>query len=484
LKGVAAEDRYDLRMRPVITPQESSRLDAEAGDRIDDLMDRAGYGLHLAATRMGVGYGSKVVVLAGPGNNGGDGYVAAGYLARRGVTVKAYALAAPRAGSPAERALRAAQAAGVAVVPWERHPEPCDLVIDALFGVGFHGEIGPDVRPWIDTAAPVLAVDVPSGLEAATGIAKGPAFTAVRTITFHALKPGHLLGEGPERCGDIDVVDIGLEGGDPIYRVCEEADAPRPTRDRNAHKWGAGSVVVVGGSPGLTGATLLTAQAAQHGGAGAVTVMCPAKLQPVYANQAPGLLTRGIGGSVRLSAEDVDEIVGAAQRFDVMVVGPGLGLSSGDLVTQLVLRWPKKLLVDADGLNALEGTGALRARQSPTIVTPHAGEFRRLTGRDAEPDAAAEVAAETGAVMLLKGNPTFVMGHERWVVTAGGPELATIGTGDVLAGLIAALWVRGLEAEDAARSGAYWHGRAGAALARRHTVTAVELATVVGEYAW
>ncbi len=471
-------------MRLVITPEESGRLDAAAADRIDELMDRAGYGLHLAAVRMGAGYATRIIVLAGPGNNGGDGYVAARYLKKRGATVKVHAFGAPRAGSAAERALRAAQSAGVPVLLWSAQPEPADLIIDALFGVGFRGQLSQDVLPWIDADAPVLAVDVPSGLDAATGAVSGPAFRADACVTFHALKPGHLLGEGPERCGRVEVVDIGLEGGDPTLLVCDATDAPRPARPRTAHKWSAGSVAVVGGSPGLTGAALLAAEAALHGGAGAVTLMCPAKLQPVYAAQTPGIMTRGIGSGARLGSGDAEEVLAAAKRFDVMVVGPGLGLDVDDFVTQLVLQWPNKLLIDADGINALDGTGALRARQSPTIITPHAAEFRRLSGLDPSYPAAAAVAAGTRITVLLKGNPTFVMGRAPWVVTSGGSELATIGTGDVLSGLIAALWSRGLDADDAARSGAYWHGRAGADLAESETVTATGLVAAAGRYAW
>jgi NAD(P)H-hydrate epimerase len=234
----------------------------------------------------------------------------------------------------------------------------------------------------------------------------------------------------------------------------------------------------------MTGAPLLTAEAALHAGAGAVTIMCPAKLQPIYAAQAPGLLTRAIGRDARFATADVDEVLAAAGRFDVMVVGPGLGLNVGGFATQLVLRWPGKLLVDADGLNDLDGTGAVAARQSPAILTPHAGEFSRLTGKPAGYEAAGEAAKAMRKVVLLKGNPTFVMGKERWVVRSGGPELATIGTGDVLSGFVAALWARRLDADVAARSGAYWHGVAGAELAESGTVTADRLVPAVGRHAW
>lgn len=471
-------------MRPVISPAELSRLDAEAADRIDDLMDRAGYGVALAAVEMGAAYGKRVLVLAGKGNNGGDGFVAARYLRRRGITVGVLALGAPAAGSAAERAWRAAEAEGITIASWSSEPQPADLIIDALFGAGFSGTIPPEVEPWLSHPAPVLAVDLPTGLDGTTGHVAGSAFRAMRTVTFHALKPGHVLGHGPDLCGRITVVDIGLEGGTPEFFVCEAPDAPRPRRERTAHKWSAGSVVVVGGSPGMTGAPLLTAEAALRAGAGVVTLMCPAKLQPIYAAQSPGLLTRGIGTESRFSATNVDEVLGAAGRFDVMVVGPGLGTDVGGFATQLVLRWPGKLLVDADGLNDLQDLGAVTARQSPAILTPHAGEFGRLTGDVPGYPAAVTAAEKTRKIMLLKGNPTFVIGKQRWVVTTGGPELATIGTGDVLGGFIAALWARGLEAEVAARSGAYWHGVAGADIARSGTVTAARLVGAVGRYAW
>jgi len=471
-------------MRPVITPAESARLDEVAADRIDDLMDRAGYGVSLAAAEMGARYGARVVVLAGKGNNGGDGLVAARYLKRRGATVTVLMLEPPRAGTAAERALRAARAEGVALREWPSEPVPADLLIDALFGSGFAGTIPTGVEPWLTHGAPVLAVDVPTGLDAGTGAVVGGAFQATRTVTFHALKPGHVLGHGPDVCGRITVVDIGLEGGIAEFFVCEAVDAPRPPRERTAHKWSAGSVVVVGGSPGMTGAPLLTAESALRAGAGAVTLICPAKLQPIYAAQSPGLLTRGIGNDVRFTADDVDDVLSAAGRFDVMVVGPGLGVDVGGFASQLVLRWPGRLVVDADGLNDLEGLGALRARQSPAILTPHAGEFRRLTGQVAGYGTAVEAANESRKVVLVKGNPTLVMGEERWLVASGGPELATIGTGDVLGGLLAALWARGLDAEVAARSAAYWHGVAGADVARTGTVTASRLVGAIGRYAW
>ncbi len=470
-------------MRLVITPEESGRLDAAATEPVDVLMERAGLAVALAAVDLGIGYGSRVIVLAGRGNNGGDGYVAARYLADRGARVVVHSLGEPKDPTgAAASAARRARAAGVRVAPLDA-PEPADLVIDALFGVGFKGMVPDVVVPWIDHPAPVLAVDVPSGLDASTGETAGPAFTAEGTVTFHALKPGHLLGEGPERCGPVSVVDIGLNGGNPFLRICEREDAPRPSRARRAHKWSAGSVAVVGGSPGITGAPMLAAEAALQMGAGSVAVICPAALQPTYAAHSSQVMTRGIGKGPRFSGDDADAVLTAAGRFDVMVLGPGLGPDQSEFVARIVRRWQGGLLIDADGLNALEGLGALAERSGPTILTPHEGEARRLVG-SAALDAVARLPDDVGVVALLKGNPTFVFGSERWAVTSGGPELATIGTGDVLAGVIAALWSRGLSGEVAARSGAYWHGTAGHDLTRFGTVTAERLAAGMRAYAW
>jgi NAD(P)H-hydrate epimerase len=470
-------------MQLVITPEESGRLDAAAPDPVETLMERAGLGVALAATRLGVGYGSRVVVLAGRGNNGGDGYVAARHLAGRGVSVVVHALGEPKdphgaAGTAAARA----RAAGVRIVQLGR-PEPADLVIDALFGVGFEGSLPDAVVPWTTSAAPVLAVDVPSGLDAATGTTSGPAFTAVATVTFHAMKPGHLLGEGPERCGPVSIVDIGLDGGEPTLLVCEADDAPRPDRPRTAHKWSAGSVAVVGGAPGITGAPMLTAQAALAMGAGSVALVCPAALQPTYAARTIEVMTRGVGKGPRFAPDDAAAVLDTASRFDVMVLGPGLGDGTQGFVPALLAGWDGPMVLDADGLNALDGVDVLASRAAPTIITPHAGEITRLIG-SAKLATVSRLPDDAGVVVVMKGNPTFVLGADRWVITSGGPELATIGTGDVLAGAIAALWSRGLAGEVAARSGAYWHGVAGAALAEEGTVTAERLADAIRRYAW
>ncbi len=478
-------------MKPVITPAESARLDAAAEEPVEVLMERAGLAVAIAAARMGAGYGTRIAVLAGPGNNGGDGYVAARHLARRGASVTVHALGYPRGdGGPARKAAVAAVAGGVRVVPLDR-PAAADLVVDALFGAGFRGELPPAAAAWARAGRRVLAVDVPSGLDAATGEVRGAAFNAERTVTFHALKVGHLVGEGPDRSGAVEIVDIGLPpypdpphlagpGAGPELLLCEQADAPLPARARTAHKWSAGSVLVAGGSPGLTGAPLLAARAALAFGAGAVAVACPGALAGYYEVMAPGLMTVAVGDARRFEPADAADLLDQAARYDVLVLGPGLGKDMDKFVAGVVEGRSGRLVVDADGLNALPAPPALARRAGETVLTPHHGEFRRMAGVEPGYSAAFDYARRARSTLLLKGNPTFVVGGERWVIASGGPELATIGTGDVLTGMIAALWAQGLGGETATRAAAYWHGRAGADLAREQTVTAEALAGAVG----
>jgi len=467
-------------MEPLITPAETNRLDMASDDPPAMLMERAGLGVALTAVEMGIGYGDRVTILTGRGNNGGDGYVAAKHLARRGVQVTIRSLGYPKGdGSHARAASVAAKRAGARVEALE-NPAPTDLIIDAIFGVGFRGALPEAVIPWTRLDVPVLAVDVPSGLDATTGLVENAAFYADATVTFQAAKTGHVLGEGPERVGELFIVDIGLGEARPELMLCEELDAPRPVRTRHAHKWSVGSVAVVGGSPGITGAGMLAARAALNVGAGAAAVICPGALQPIYATLDAGVMSRGAGQGERFAPDDVEAVLREAERYDVMALGPGLGPVDREFVEGLLDGWDGPIVLDADGLNALDGPAAL-ARGDDIVITPHMGEFTRLVGAEPTHDTAQALARERGVVVLLKGNPTFVAdGDNTWVVTSGGPELATIGTGDVLTGMVAAFVAGGLPAEIAARSAAYHHGATGARLARSEIVTATTLARDVG----
>ena len=456
-----------LPMQPVLTSEQSRRQDglADADPRI--LLDRAGLAVALQAAAMGAGYGRRVAVLAGPGNNGGDGYVAARYLAGRGAAVDVYPLTDPRT-EPARWACRLAEREGVTIRAWN-DPRPADLVIDALFGAGFRGAL-PDLAVWDEVAA-CLAVDVPSGLDAGTGRCSDGLLVAGATVTFHGYRVGHLVGTGPDVCGEVTVADIGLPDVAPEMWLCGEEDAPLPVRNRTGHKWSAGSVLVVGGSGGLDGAATLTARAALRAGAGAVMIACPPTVEEKV--RSPEIMTRAIGVDRSFTEADLPQVVDLAGRFDVVVIGPGLG-SAGEM-SGFVIRFLQlskgPLVVDADALNALSGPADL-VRAGDTVITPHTGEFARLTGRRASYPEAIRLADRIGGTVLLKGAPTFVMGEQRWVVNSGGPELSTIGSGDVLAGMIGAFSAAGLAIPAAARSAAYWHGRAAADLQRIRTVTA------------
>ena len=430
-----------------MTAEESARVDAASPVPMSTLMRRAGVAAaHVAVTEYGVGYGTRVVVLAGPGNNGGDAYVVAAVLARRGAAVSLVPFGIPGSAAALHHAQRAS---GVSRLVED---DPA-LVIDGVFGAGSRPGVPDDVRRWNDTAAPILALDLPSGLAADTGEAGEGTLHADMTVAFHSLKPAHLLGDGPDYCGRVRVVDIGLTGGEPAYRLVTQADAPRPDRPRRSHKWSAGSVLVIGGAEGKAGAAVMAARAALAFGAGAVGVATP---DPRLAQQlAPEILAYSI--------DDVPD------RYGVWVVGPGLGRGRPDLVAHAHDR-SAPTVIDADAL----GPGSLRAQHPDVVLTPHEGELRRMGGTD------------TAATLLRKGSPTIIEATGApWIVDTGGPELATIGTGDVLAGMIGALLARGLDGPTAARSAAYWHGIAGRTLLRNvGNVTADALVGEVGLHAW
>ncbi len=428
----------DRRMIPVLTPDEMAALDAAADEPLDVLIDRAGAAVaHAALDLLGGGYGRRAVVLAGKGNNGADGRAAASRLARRGVRVQVLDAAAP------ERLA------------------PSDLVIDAAYGTGFRGEHhAPD-----PAGAPVLAVDIPSGVSGLTGEVCGHPLPAVRTVTFAALKPGLLFEPGRSLAGEVLLADIGLDASGARAAVVEAADVAAwlPRRHPDTHKWRA-PLLVVAGSPGMTGAAHLAAAAAQRAGAGMVHVATPG------VDDDPARPTEAVG--LRLAASGwAGTVLAQLDRFRALVVGPGLGTADATRAAVLAVLADARVavVVDGDGLSALgrDAARVLRARAAPTILTPHDGEYERLTGSRPGPDrlaATRALAAATGAVVLLKGATTVVAepGGEVRCSTTGGPSLATAGTGDVLSGIIGALLAAGMAPAAAAAAGAWLHGAAAA----------------------
>ena len=455
-------------MKPILTAEEYRRVDQAYTGNLDQAMDRAGFAVAVSAARLGAGYGRRVVVLAGPGNNGGDGYVAARYLKRRGAAVEIHALTEPRT-TEAINAAALAQQQRVSMRPLAAVSD-ADLVIDALFGGGGRGGLAREVLAWMDTPAPVIAVDYPTGIDPSSGNVDERAFRAVETVTFGALKTGHVRGEGPEHCGVVTVADIGIEGGEPSMWLAEESDAPRPGRHRRTHKWSAGAVLVAGGSTGMVGAAVLAARSALHFGAGSVAVSSPRA--DLVTAAAPELLTMA-----------VEEAEARLDRFDVVIAGPGLSEEDREAVIPIVGK-AHRVLLDAGGLDPVMVDAAAEGG-ADVVVTPHSAEFERVAGVGGGAFSVRAYAGKKGVVVLLKGNPTLISdGSEPILVRTGGPELASIGTGDVLSGMVGALWARGLEPRTAAVSGAYWHGVAGADLATTTTLTSDALARHVGRFAW
>jgi len=439
-------------MLAIVTPEEMAAIDAAAPESIGELVERAGAAVARAVLELlGGAYGKRVVVLAGKGNNGADGRAAAARLRSRGVRVTVIDAARPPATLP-----------------------PADLVIDAAYGTGFRGELRPPGRA--DPTTPVLAVDIPSGVDGLTGEASGSPWPATRTVTFAALKPGLLLADGPDLAGKVSVADIGLDVSGARAHLVEAADVAAwlPTRERDTHKWKAAAWIVAG-SPGMTGAAHLATRAAQRAGAGYVRLSTPGSdLDPFAPTEAVVTALDADGWAATVLDGDA--------RFGALAVGPGLGTRASDAaqVCELVARSTRPIVVDGDGLRALGRDAADRVAArpdgaGPVVLTPHEGEFEALAGRPPGADrfaAVRDLAASSGAIVLLKGSTTLVARPDgrAWASTTGDARLASAGTGDVLTGTVVALLAQGLPGERAAVAAAYLHGRAGALAWRRGLV--------------
>jgi NAD(P)H-hydrate epimerase len=463
---------------------------------IGGLMDRAGHALAAeVARRMPAG---DVVALCGPGNNGGDGWVAARMLARSGRVVRVLTVRAPdELGADARAAAADAVASGV---PWLLATDPdaagcltaATVIIDALFGFGLRGPVREPFASLVaqvdESDAFVVAADVPSGVDPDSGEVDGVAISADVTVTFSALKPGLLIGDGAACAGEVVVADLGI---DPALLSCEGAvelpgasDIRRiiPLPRSTDHKGSRGRVAVVAGSVPYPGAAVLATGGALRMGAGYVYVITPDEVAAPVLATWPSAIVRRIAGGPGGSIADVAAVVSAVEGADAVVVGPGVGTGDAapDAVRGLLDGYPGRLLLDADALNVLaESTGPLRSRIHPTVITPHPGEAARLLGMSVAdvvhaPLRAAELLSGPHLVCLLKGPVTVVAGGGRAaLVSSGGPELARAGTGDVLAGMIGALLAQGVDAFDAAVAGAHLHGRAGAHGAARLTATSL-----------
>jgi ADP-dependent NAD(P)H-hydrate dehydratase / NAD(P)H-hydrate epimerase len=455
------------RPRPIFRRNGIRAFEAQFADVEPRLMERAGCALAALAGSMLDGALKPILIAAGPGNNGGDGLVAARLLKEQGHAVTVvFAGDSGRLPADARTALEKWRAAGgeiVSEIPDLRFA----LVVDALFGIGLTRPIegkAAELIARINTLdCPVLAVDIPSGLDADTGRSTGPVVRATQTITFIALKPGLLMREGPDHCGKVELCDLGIATaageGEAIsrlhFRDCLVA------RDRDSHKGSFGSVGVIGGAPGMAGATLLAGRAALKLGAGRVYV---------------GMLDRLAVDPLQpeLMLRQADEVL---QLATVLAVGPGLGRSARALeLLRQAIETQLPVLIDADGLNLLAEhpvlARRLARREAATLMTPHPAEAGRLLGIATDTVQADRLAAALTiarihrAHVVLKGCGSIVAtpGGRWFINTTGNPGLATGGSGDVLTGMIAALIAQGWPPLEAMVGGTHLHGSAADAL--------------------
>ena len=451
-----------------------------------DLMERAGEGLARLTAEAATGDG-PIRVVAGKGNNGGDGLVVARLLREDGYEVEVLAT-----GDPSE--LRGDAAANLERLPGappanfapDRLPG-AGAIVDAMLGTGFEGEPREPVAGAIAAinaaGPPVVACDVPSGVNASNGEVLGDAVRATVTGTFHGPKIGLHVAPGAFHAGEVRVVPIGVPRGAPEPAVAgligDGVLGLVPPRPRDGSKFKSGVVVIAAGSRGLTGAPTMVALAAQRTGAGYVQCAVPASAEPSLEQRLLEAMTRGLpeddGAHTEKGADVVAEM---AERAGAVVLGPGIGKGDGAVAfaRAVVSQVGKPLVIDADGINAFAGDlEALRERPGPTVLTPHAGELGRLLARgsaDVEAhrlSAAREAAERSGCVVLLKGDDTIVAPPGGPVAISPGatPALATAGTGDVLAGMIGALLAKGLDPLEGAAAAVLAHARAGRKAAER-----------------
>jgi hydroxyethylthiazole kinase-like uncharacterized protein yjeF len=474
------------------------RAVAEQGVALSTLMRAAGAAVATAVEeRVPEG---ELVVLAGPGNNGGDGWVAAHDLHASGRAVRVLSLIDPHRlhGIAAEAALGALTAG----VHWrllaETSPDEAlagaACVVDALLGIGAKGALREPLGEWAraanESGAYVVAVDIPSGVDTDTGTVAGVAIDADCTVTFSAPKRGLVLYPGAGLAGEVVVASVGIApqliAAVNAPEVWESAEYARllPLPAPDAHKNSRGRVLVIAGSRAYPGAAILCARGAMRSGAGYVTLAVPEGIVELAQSHIVAAPVVGMpqGRAHALSSAAADRALELAREFDAVVIGPGLSQADGAAATvrRVVSGLALPLVIDADALNALvDAADILAARTAPTILTPHPGELGRLLGCSAAEVNADRVSSSAklsraGRVVVLKGAGTVISEGERQLVnTSGSAALATAGTGDVLAGMLGGLLATGLPAFEAAALGVYVHGRAGEAAAAELTPVCV-----------
>lgn len=508
----------------VVTAEEMRQIDKRTIESIGIpghvLMERAGVSVArwIKDTYEGKkDWPGKVVVIAGGGNNGGDGIVAGRELYNSGWSVRVLLLIREDRLSPdCLTQLRIARKMGV---PVEFRTDVAErdvhgaIVVDALFGTGLNKEIEGTIARVIDflnsCKAPIISIDIPSGISSDTGQVMGIAIRADTTITFGLPKRGHLLYPGAEYTGRLIIENIGfpeelLNSDDLMIEVLErdKVSSLIPERHPYSHKGDYGHVLVVGGSKGKTGAVIMAARACLRTGAGLVTIGVPESLIDVFQTRVTEEMTlplpdRGDGSLSSKAHKKMLDLL--SEKADVLCIGPGLGVSSDTegLLTELLKSLSKPTVIDADGINSITDPRMLRGCKAPIILTPHPGEMARLIQRsgikidvsDIEGDRiekARSFAKETGTHLVLKGVPTITASPDgrALINPTGNPGMATAGSGDVLTGMIGALIGQGIKPFEAAASGVYIHGLSGdiaASIKGMHSLIATDIIESIPE---
>ena len=454
---------------------EADRLTMASGVPSLVLMENAGQAVAAEATRM-VPPGSRVAVLCGPGNNGGDGFVAARHLWQAGYKVE-IALAGDRNRLAADAAKMADLWVGAVGAVADADRQACDLVIDAVFGAGLSRDLPVELNSVFETitrhGVPVLAVDVPSGVNGTTGALHGRPLRAARTVTFFRAKPGHLLMPGRSLCGKLIVADIGIPASvlDSIKPrtfanrpALWQAHYPRLSAD--GHKYGRGHVVVVSGPMHSTGAARLGARGALRVGAGLVSIASPQAAVAVNAAHVTAIMVRPFN-----DVRGLDDLL-ADSRLNAYLIGPGAGVGTDTRrYVEQILGSRAAVVLDADALTSFadEPTrdqlfGLIQGSAAPVVLTPHRGEFERLFGQlpdlPSKLEKARVAAKQSGAVIVLKGADSVIASPDgRAAINDNAPpSLATAGSGDVLAGFVTGLLAQGMRPFEAACAAVWLHG--------------------------
>jgi len=479
----------------ICTPSQMQEIDRKAIQEMGipglTLMENAGRGVYEMIVRyFGEVEGKSAIVFCGKGNNGGDGFVIARYLKQNGAEVQTILLG-NKSEVKGDAAINLAQAEKLGIPIQQlsnpeliKIPEDTWLIVDAIFGTGFSGEIKEPIAAVIKkinaAGKIVVAVDCPSGLDGATGRVSNPTVKANLTVTFGLPKIGQALYPGKEYCGNLEIIDIGFPVGldkDINTHLITEKHAASllPARNPESHKGDYGKLFILAGSTGYTGAAALTSLAALRSGTGLVILGIPESLNAIMETKLTEVITKPLpdvkkGG--HLAKRGMGEIRQQINWADAIAIGPGLGThhETAELVNRLVRQIEKPAIIDADGLNIIaKDMNALKEHKGPLVISPHYGEFSRLTKLTVEEiirnrfESAKSFAKDYRLTLILKGAPSIVATEsgEIYINHSGNDGMATAGSGDVLTGLIAGFMAQGVNSEKAAILATFAHGLAG-----------------------